>query len=360
MLLAGAQAVTLGGYSTVELVFFIVSAGLGLALLFAAVGEARRSWPGVWLALYFAAAAVLFYAGSARYLLPLAPAVALLLVGVVRSRIALAAMLAVHLALGLSLAEAERRHAEGYRNFAAALEPLAGPARIWSNAEWGLRHYLGRLGGEPLLRDQSVPAGAIVVESDLAATVSYGAAGSRRELLRAEIGPGPLGVRTIGRGSHSGYSSSDFGVLPFGWRGGPVDTVTAWLVGRPEPTLSHLRLADPAAEAHLLAGFFPSDGAAWRWMGPRGAAVLLAPPGATRFELDFHIPEQAPARRVEIEIDGRIVAAESYSTTGGYVLQAPIERAEGPARVVIRATPSYSPPGDGRELAIVVNALGFQ
>ncbi|MBI1354083.1 MAG: hypothetical protein GC160_07035 [Acidobacteria bacterium] len=358
--LAGAQALTLEGYSAVELAFFVASAGLGLALLLACVAEARRSWPAAWVAVFFAAAILLFYAGSARYLLPLAPAVALLLTGAVSSRALWFGAMAVQLALGLALAESERRYDEGYRLFAERLEPLVGSARLWSNAEWGLRYYLGRLGGEPLLRDQSVPAGAIVAESDLAGHINYGVEGSRQELLRLEAGPGPIPLRTIGRGSHAGYSSSDFGVLPFGLGGGPIDTVTAWLIGRPDPTVSYLRLGDPATDAHLLAGFFPSDGADWRWMGPRGSAVLLVPDGATRFELDLHIPDQAPARHVEVEIDGRIVASVDYDGTGGRLLEAPVELPPGPVRIVIRASPSYSPPGDGRELAIVVNGFGFR
>lgn len=356
------EALTLEGYAPFELGLFILSAGLGLSLLLAAVAEAvrLRSWPAAWLALFFLAAVGLFYAGSARYLLPLAPAVALLLADRLPPRPLFAAALALQLLLGFGLAESERRHAEGYRAFAQQLQPLAGDARIWSNAEWGLRYYLSELGGDPLLRDQSIPAGAVVVESDLAGRVDYSVEGSRQELLEAVVSSGPVPLRTIGRDSRSGYSSSEFGVLPFGLGGGRVDTVTAWLVGRPDPQLSRLSLGEEAADAHLLAGFYPSDGAPWRWMGPQGSAVLLAPADAQAFELDFHIPEEAPARRVQISINGRPVAEQEYSATGGYVLRAPLSVEPGPVRVVIQATPSYSPPGDGRELAIVVNGFGFR
>ncbi len=360
--IAAAEALTLEGYSAGELAFFIVSAGLGLGLVLAAARESirNRCWPAAWLVLFFLAAVGLFYAGSARYLLPLAPAVALLLADRLPSKPWFAVAMALQLALGTALAESERRYAEGYRQFAQDLEPLAGSARIWSNAEWGLRYYLGRIGGDPLLRDQSVPAGAIVVESNLSGRVNYGVEGSRQELLRAEVGPGAVPLRTIGRGSHAGYSSSEFGVLPFGLGGGSIDTVSAWLVGRPDPTLSYLTLGEPETDAHLLAGFYPSDGAAWRWMGPRASAVLLAPADAETFELNLHIPEQAAARRVSVEINGRRVAEQEYAATGGFVLTAPVEVEAGPVRIVIAASPSYSPPGDGRELTIVVNAFGFR
>lgn len=360
--IAALEALTLESYTAVELTLFVVSGGLGLALLLATAAQAvrRKSWPAAWLVVFFLAAVGLFYAGSARYLLPLAPAVALLLAGRLPSKPVFGAALALQLLLGIGLAESERRHAEGYRAFAQNLQPLAGKARIWSNAEWGLRYYLGELGGEPLLRDQSIPAGAVVVESDLAGRVNYGVEGSRQELLRTELSPGAIPLRAIGRGSHSGYSSSEFGVLPFGLGGGTVDTVTAWLVGRPDPTLSQLRLGDEAADSHLLAGFYPSDGADWRWMGPTGSAVLLAPPDAETFELDFHIPEQAPARRVSIDINGRLVAEQLYEETGGHLLSAPVDLEAGPVRIVIEASPSYSPPGDGRKLAIVVNSFGFR
>ena len=120
-------------------------------------------------------------------------------------------------------------------------------------------------------------------------------------------------------------------------------------------------MAEPEAEEHILSGFYPPpDDAEWRWMGPTGVAMLKRPPDAANFELNFHIPENAPARRVEVSVNDQIIADETYDSTGGYILQAPLpENLSDDARIVIRAGPTHTPPGDGRELSIVVLALGL-
>ena len=350
-------AVTLPNeYLFIELFIYSLCAACGAGVLLAAAVDARRGdWLAFWVVAFFAAAVVVFYAGSARYLLPLAPALAIWLV---RQK-PLWAAVGVHAAVSLLLAVSEYGYVNQYRDFARELAETQ-PGRVWSNAEWGLRYYLSELGGEPLLRDQSVPAGATVVESDLAAAIPYGVAGGKQELLRAEIATGP--VRLIGKGSRSGYSSSQFGVLPFGLGGGVIDTVTAYKVGAADPTVSGFRMVDAEADAHLLSGFYPSDGADWRWMGPRGTALLRVPDtGARELVFEFHIPEDAPARRVRVAVDGVTVADETYAETGGNVLRAPVSVTPGVAvRVVITAEPSYSPPGDGRELAVVAMRLALE
>jgi 4-amino-4-deoxy-L-arabinose transferase-like glycosyltransferase len=366
-LLALAQAFLLEGYSLGERVFFWVAASIGLTfLLFAARKSIRapvraEAIPALWIVSFFLAAIAVFYAGSARYLLPLLPAAGIVVANLRVGRAWLSAGLAASFLLGMALAASEYQHAGAYRSIANEVQTAARGRRVWSNAEWGLRYYLGeRAGSDPLLAQQAVPGGAVVVESALAATIPYRVEGSRRELMKQEIAVRTPPFRTIGPGSHAGYSSSEFGVLPFGIRPGLLDTVTVFEVGRPEPTLSYLKMNDPKADEHLLGGFFPSDGAEWRWMGPEGAALLIAPPGASALEVNFHIPEDAPARHVEVDLDGETIASQDYETTGGFVLRAPVEAEPGAAvRLTIRASPSYTPPGDGRELAIVMTGFGF-
>lgn len=261
------------GYTTAERALYGVSAACGILVLSEACRallrerSGERGFLGSWILVFFAASLALFYAGSARYLLPLAPAVAILASIAVKRTSWLAVGAALQLALGLALSYADYRYARQYKVYASDLAELADGRRVWSNAEWGLRHYLGGLGGEPLLAGQAVPAGSIVVESTLAAHVDYGVEGSKRELLEQSITSGALPLRLIGPGSRSGYSSSEFGVLPFGIGRGEIDRVTAYRVGLPDPRLPYLRMDSPAADEHLLSGFFPSDGAAWRWMG---------------------------------------------------------------------------------------------
>ena len=95
-------------------------------------------------------------------------------------------------------------------------------------------------------------------------------------------------------------------------------------------------------------------------MGPEGAALLVAPAEGAQLAVDFHIPEDAPARRLEAEVDGKVLVSETFDRTGGFQLRAPVTLEEGkPVRLVLRATPSYTPPGDGRDLAIVMIGFGF-
>ena len=72
-----------------------------------------------WIGIFFAGAVVIFFSGSARYLLPMAAPVAIL-----ASRLPvkwLAPAFALQLALALALAAVNYQHWEGYRTFAADL-----------------------------------------------------------------------------------------------------------------------------------------------------------------------------------------------------------------------------------------------
>ncbi len=315
-------------YSLGERALYALSAGCAAIIVAQAgtwlVTERRdeKGMLGAWILAFFGASLALFYAGSARYLLPLAPAVAIMATMLVRRVRWIAAGVALQLALGLALSYADTRYVRQYPLFASDLAALSEGRRIWSNAEWGLRYYLARIGGESLLAGQEVPAGSIVVESELAAAIDYQAAGTKRLLLEQEIDSGAVPLRLIGPGSRSGYSSSEFGMLPFGITRGPIDDVKAYAIGLPDPRLAYLKMDDPAADEHLLSGFYPSDGAEWRWMGMRGSALLRAPEDASRFEAEFHIPDDAPAREVRVEVNGKPVADERYDVTGGHRLEA--------------------------------------
>ena len=72
-----------------------------------------------WIGIFFAGALLIFFAGSARYLLPMAAPV-VLLTSRLRPRW-LAAGFALQLALGLALAVVNYQHWDGYRQFAHSL-----------------------------------------------------------------------------------------------------------------------------------------------------------------------------------------------------------------------------------------------
>lgn len=358
---------SISGYSLAERTLYGVAAGCACVVLLALVQlliqrrEQDEGFLAAWVLVCFGGALIVFYAGSARYLLPLAPALAVLAVQRVPSKAWLAAGIAANLMLGLALARSEYSYALQYKTFASELAPEAAGKRIWTNGDWGLRYYLGELGADSLLSGQELPGGSILVTSELAAAIPVGFSGSRQEVLSREVATGRLPLRTIGRGSGSGYSSSEFGILPFGIGAGVIDRLRAEELGLPEPTDSFLLMNAPAAEQQLLSGFYELESNTWRWMGPSGSAILLIPEKVEAFTVDLFLPENSPTRRVTVEAGGRLLAEEALVGPGAHVVTAPIERPPGSsARIVIRADPAFSPPGDERNLSIIINAFGFQ
>ena len=138
---------------------FWFSLGCGVFLLSSCIG---RGFLGAWVLIFFTGAAIVFFAGSARYLLPIAAPIAILAARDCRPAI-LAAGFALQMALSLSLATVNYQHWDAYRQFAASLSKITGTRRVWINAEWGLRFYLESGGALALARDQPLQPGDVVV-----------------------------------------------------------------------------------------------------------------------------------------------------------------------------------------------------
>jgi hypothetical protein len=300
-----------------------------------------------WIAIFFACAVVLFFAGAARYLLPMAAPVALL-----ASRLSprwLAPAFALNLVLGLALAAANGEHMDGYRRFAAAMRAPTDGHRVWVNGEWGLRTYFETQGALPLTRAQILQPGDVVITSRLTKAVDVTAPVTN--LARLEIRPS-VPLRLIGLETRSGWSTS-LGFWPFGVSRGAADRLRADLVGERHAALEYLSL--PSTSEQIVSGIWP-DG----WMS-RGAVVLLKSPAApARLEAKFFIPEKAPARHVELLLDGRTVAAESFAASGLHTLStAPLRPAEAAATVEIRIDKTFTSPPDTRDLGMVLAGIGF-
>src|SRR5262249_3703985 len=146
---------------------------------------------------------VIFFAGSARYLLPIAAPVAILAARATKPWV-LAAGFALQIALSFTLAAANFQHWEGYRAFAESLAPQIAGKRVWVNAEWGLRFYLESQGALPLTKNQPLAPGDVVVSSALAHPVIVRA--PLAPLAQTEIKPS-LPFRLISLSGRSGYSS---------------------------------------------------------------------------------------------------------------------------------------------------------
>ena len=306
-----------------------------------------------WMGIFFAGALVIFFAGSARYLLPMAAPVCVL-----ASRLRprwLAIGYGCQLLLSLELAAVNYQHWDGYRQFAHKLQPLAAGHRVWVDDEWGLRHYLEEQGGLPLTKTTRLRPGEIVVSSELGRSVDLTAPVT--PIAKLEIRPA-MPLRLIGLESASGYSTVSRGFWPFGISGGVIDRVSAVQVGERHPSLEYVKLDSPLAAEHILSGIYPND----RWMSKSAVIMVKSPATAEPLSVNFYISDKAPARRVILTLDDRVVAAQTYDRAGAaFTLTSPPLKPAGPTAMVgIEVDRTFQAPGDNRELGVVVIGAGFQ
>jgi len=112
--------------------------------------------------------------------------------------------------------------------------------------------------------------------------------------------------------------------------------------------------SDPAG------GIYQLEGGGWRWMSQRGVVLLKAPAAPAPLRVVLFIPDQAPARRVRVAVDGATVAEQVYSAPGAYILlSAPVTVAGGSATVAITVDKTLTVPGDHRRLGVILGEVGF-
>jgi hypothetical protein len=332
---------------------FWLSVGCGVLLLTWLLEQAvRRDFLAAWAAIFFAGALLIFFAGSARYLLPIAAPVAIWAARAAAPRW-LAAGFALQLILSLSLAVANYQHWDGYRKFAATLAADASRHRVWVNAEWGLRYYLESAGALPLSKEQVVQPGDTIVSTELVHPVVVTAPVA--QVSAAEIIPG-VPLRLISLNRRSAYSTAAQGLLPFEISSDPVDRVRADIVVDRKPVLSYLNPRDPQAPLHILSGLYPQDG----WMSERASVLLKTPDKLTSVEVVLYIPETAAARHVQLLVDGKLAAEDTFPGPGSYKLNAPYQPSQPTATVSVAVDKTHTAPGDLRHLGVVIKGIGFR
>ena len=348
---------------------FWLSFGTGLLLLVWCLTALRR-WKDhdclflvSWVLIFFAAAVVLFFAGSARYLLPMAAPVALLAAGQLRDRRRwLAVGLAAQLAVGLGLSVTNYQHWAGYRGFVAGLQTEIASRRTWVNGEWGLRFYAESAGALPLETGQPVRPGEMVLTSRIAypTTLTTGG-GVLTPVAEADVTSiSPL--RIIGLGARSAYSTVTLGYRPFDVLRQPIDAIRAEVVVEREPELTWLPMGAKEADNQIVSGIYQLEGDRWRWMSGRAVLLLKAPDEPRPIRVELYIPGQAPARQVTASVDGREVAVGRYQGEGAYTLESPqlVTATDNTLTVEIRVDQTFSPPGDPRELGVILSGAGFR
>jgi len=319
-------------------------------------------WPTfllAWVAIFFTGALAFFFAGSARYLLPLVPPLAILASQARPTYLKVG--FTAQLTLGLLLATVNYQHWNAYRIFARSLATEAQTRRVWVNAEWGLRHYLEAEGALPVRLSQQIPPGDLVVSSQLAYPVAYSHGGSVPvTIAQQEIRPA-IPLRIIGLESHSGYSTADKGFFPFGISSGPIDRVRAEVLSANVLTESYIDLSASNSDSQILSGVYPPEAQPWRWMS-KLASFLIKPPAApTPVCVRFYIPDAAPARTVTLTLNNREIARQTFPGPGTYSLQSPPQSLAGYSAVLtVSVDRSFSVPNDNRELGIILTGAGFQ
>ncbi len=338
---------------------FWVSASIGVFVLFWC-GENYRDFLCSWILIFFGAALIIFFAGSARYLLPLVLPVAILASRRVDPRWLYAAA-GFELILSLSLAAVNYQHWDGYRQFARAFAPRIESKRTWINGEWGMRFYLEQQGALPLLRDQALHPGEILAASSLAYPVPFTVPGAVLVPVVEHTITSRIPLRLAALNSRSAYSTAGLGLRPFDVSSGPIDQVRAELVVATQPKREYLPMNAPDAGLHIVSGVYELEGGKTRWTSGTAVLRLKSPAQPEPVQVQFYIPPQAPARQVRIDVDGRMAAQKTYEGSGSYSLTTgPVTPAGPNATLTITVDKTFSVPGDRRELGIILIEAGFQ
>ena len=334
-----------------------VAVGVGILIWCA------RNWKDFlaqWVLIFYLGAVVVFFAGSARYLLPVALPLAILATRRAGPRL-LQISLACSVLLSLTLAMVNYQHWNGYREFSRSLAKYAEARRMWINGEWGLRFYLESEGGLAALAGQAVHPGDLVVSSSLGYPTRVAAGGGVLTPVAERTISSPIPLRLIALQGRSAYSTTMFGLRPFDISLGPIDQVRAELVVERAPVLSDLPMNAPEAEQQIVSGVYQLENNQWRWMS-KTAVILLKPPAQpSPLVVAFFIPDTAPARQVTVQLNDRTVADSTYPAGGTYTLQTdPIVPGNGPEKVSITVDKSFHNQSDTRELGVILTEVGFK
>ena len=311
-----------------------------------------------WIGIYLAAACALFFSGSARYLLPIVAPVAIWASFARRSWVI--GGFALQMALSLCLAVENYQHWAAYREFAREVVQQAAGHRMWISSEWGLRHYMEDAGARVASPDQLIPPGDVVVWSELVAPVPLQHPGElAATLLEKEVRPW-MPLRLIGLESYAGFSSIQKGFSPFGIGMDLVDRIHADIYKEARPTLKDLPMNAPEAEAQIVSGIFRLEEGKQRWTSGTATVMLVSPADAEPLHVNFYVPDNAPARKVWVLLDGQTVYSETLPGPGMHRLVTPPQKARAATSVVaLQVDRTFSAPGDSRQLGVVLLDMGW-
>jgi dolichyl-phosphate-mannose-protein mannosyltransferase len=316
---------------------FWASLGLGVVVLSSCV---RRGFLEAWILLFFAGALVVFFAGSARYLLPIAAPLAILAANRCSTPMVCAGF-ALQMALSLGFTIVNYQTWDAYRQFAISLAPEAAERRMWVESDFGLRYYLESEGALAVPREHIFAPGDVVV--------SPNPHPEGQPIATLEIRPA-IPLRLFSLNEKSAYSAAAHGLWPFEFSTAPVDRVAAYIIGERKAELTWVT---PRDQQQILRGLDP-DG----WTSSEATVLLKHADGPLTAEFTIH--PQSPARQIRLLIDGRQVAEQTFPAPGSYTLSAPTPSGAPSITVTLAVDKTFSVPGDGRHLGILVTGIGFK
>jgi hypothetical protein len=312
-----------------------------------------------WILIFFSAALVLFFAGSARYLLPVGAPLAILVANQIQisewAKRLWPWAVAVQLMLLLGLCFVNYRHWQSYQRFLAAIQPQLENKRVWVNSEWGFRFYAESMGALPLLKGQAIESGDILLTSKLAYPVEVNIGGSERILLKKEVISPSLPLRLVCLECRSGYSAASFGFRPFEISGATIDEIKAELLVKVEPSKSFLTMDDPEAERHFLTGLFGLENG-YRWMSGEARIALKSPLAPQPLWIEGFVGNTTSAGYLTVFVDDAKVANFALGK-GSFAVST---RALKGSQVRLQVDKTSKVVGDGRDLGIVLTKIGFR
>jgi hypothetical protein len=149
-------------------------------------------------------------------------------------------------------------------------------------------------------------------------------------------------------------------------------------LSRLEPTIEEarpltgaIRFSDQPRGDQLVRGFYELQGGSWRWTAPQFDVLLGAPANASargaRLFLEFNLPDPSIESLKNVTVTAKVnnvaLPSETYTTSGlhEYRHEAPPAAFSAPDVIVEFSVDKFlTPAGDGRNLALVVTAVGLE
>jgi 4-amino-4-deoxy-L-arabinose transferase-like glycosyltransferase len=201
-------------------------------------GDRDQLLLGAWLLL--ALPTLGYFHVPAKYLVPSAPAVALLVARLLRrpedrlARPVAWGVVAAGAVLGLLVVHADAEFADlGRRAARELIAPrVRAGQRVWYGGGWGFQWYAQQAGAAVLASAPPYPEpGDFIVTSDVTPGVKVNAAIA--DAVAGQPARSRWG-RILSPADHAAFYVPELGVLPWTWRNGPIDVVRTWRVRGPE------------------------------------------------------------------------------------------------------------------------------